>query len=272
MELRNPNIALEVKEIDKSFIKRKTKVIKAVDQVSFSIQTGEIFGVLGPNGSGKSTLIRMISTLLIPDQGTIRIFGYDSEKDAGTVRKLINRVSSEASFFKKLSAMENLLFTAGLYGISKPYARQKLLEIFDRVGLPKKRINDPLEDFSRGMQQKVAIARAFLTTPKLLLLDEPTTGLDPRAKKEVQGLILEIQREHHTTVLLTTHDMVEADQLCEHVAIIHDGKIAAIGTSQELKMSASNNGTLVTLEDVFMAFTGSQLVQYEEDEMIAEVS
>ncbi len=271
MTQKDPNKALEIHTVDKVFIKRKNKQIKAVDQVQFSVGRGEIFGVLGPNGSGKSTLIRMISTLLVPDHGTIEVFGYDSVKEAMMVRKLINRVSAEASFFKKLSAMENLLFTAGLYGIPKPYARKKLMEIFKRVGLPAKRVHDPLEDFSRGMQQKVAIARAFLTTPALLLLDEPTTGLDPRAKKEVQSLILEIQKENQTTVLLTTHDMVEADQLCERVAIIHDGRISAIGTAQDLKMKASRNGSVCTLEEVFMFFTGSQLVQYE-DEMIAEVS
>ncbi|HPE68515.1 MAG TPA: ABC transporter ATP-binding protein [Thermotogota bacterium] len=275
MLFKDEKIALSVKGISKTFQKHKNKTIKAVDNVSFEIFRGEVFGVLGPNGSGKSTLIRMISTLLIPDTGNILVFGFDAEKEANSVRNLVNRVSVEASFFKKLSAMENLLFTAGLYGISKAKAREELLRIFDRIGLSRKRIHDPLEDFSRGMQQKVAIARAFLTSPNLLLLDEPTTGLDPRAKKEVQALIQEVCKEHDTSILLTTHDMFEAEELCGRVAIFHEGKVQKMGEVMKLK-AAIPGGPLVSLEDVFMHYTGTTLKEadsgFEEAETLQEVS
>ena len=208
--------------------------------------------------------------MLIPDSGFIKIFGFDSVKEAGKVRYLINRVSVEASFFKKLSAMENLLFTAGLYGIKKRDAREKLMEIFEIIKLDKKRINDPLEDFSRGMQQKVAIARAFLTSPELLLLDEPTTGLDPRAKREVQELMEKVKSESNTTILLTTHDMEEADLLCSRVAIMHKGKIRIQGYSEDLKKSVSVSSKEPDLEDVFMFYTGSSLT--EDTEELQEVS
>jgi ABC-2 type transport system ATP-binding protein len=264
-------LPLNVKGVSKNFTKKKKKSIKAVDKVSFEIRQGETFGVLGPNGSGKSTLIRMISTLLIPDEGKIEVFGYDIERDSVKIRALINRVSVEASFFKKLSAMENLLFTAGLYGISKKDAREKLGNIFDKIGLDKKRLNDPIEDFSRGMQQKVSIARAFLTAPKLLLLDEPTTGLDPRAKKEVQNLIYEVKEAYDTTILLTTHDMYEAEELCERVSILHKGKIRKMGFVDKLKETVPKKGAKeISLEDVFLHYTGTSLK--EEERELREVS
>ncbi len=257
-------LPLAVINVSKNFAKNKKKPIKAVDKVSFEIRKGETFGILGPNGSGKSTLIRMISTLLIADEGKIEVFGYDIERDSVKIRALINRVSVEASFFKKLSAMENLLFTAGLYGISKKDAREKLGNIFDKIGLDKKRLNDPIEDFSRGMQQKVSIARAFLTAPKLLLLDEPTTGLDPRAKKEVQNLIYEVKETCDTTILLTTHDMYEAEELCERVSILHKGKIRKMGFVDKLKEAVPQKGVeKISLEDVFLHYTGTSLTEEE---------
>ncbi len=160
----------------------KPREICAVDDVNLTIKRREIVGILGANGSGKSTLIRMLSTLLIPDRGTVSIFGYDVVKDERMVQRLINRVSVEASFFKKLSPMENLLYAARLYNMSGAEARSRIRAILGRLGITPDRISAPLENMSRGMQQKVAIARAFLTAPIVLLLDEPTTGLDPRSK------------------------------------------------------------------------------------------
>jgi len=266
--------ALSVNQVSKYFIKKRKDPLKAVDNITFSIDVGETFGVLGPNGSGKSTLIRMISTLLIPDQGTIQVFGYNTEKDSVKVRGLINRVSVEASFFKKLSAIENLLFTAGLYGIPKKQAKEKLNVIFEKIGLDKKRLGDPIEDFSRGMQQKVSIARAFLTAPRLLLLDEPTTGLDPRAKKEVQALIFEVKEQYGTTILLTTHDMYEAQELCSRVSILHKGQIRKMGKINQLIESVPKTGFKeTTLEDVFLHYTGTNLnAEQEKAEEMREVS
>jgi len=239
-------------------------VVVAVDRVSFSVGSGEIFGVLGPNGSGKSTLIRLIATLLLPDQGSIRVFGYDVVRQPREVQRLINRVSVEASFFKKLSPMENLVYGARLYGMSGADIRRRVVEILTRLGLEKHSIYKPMEEMSRGMQQKVAIARALLSQPKVLLLDEPTTGLDPRSKREVQAVIRELNQEHGTTILLTTHDMLEADTMCERVAIIDGGKIAALDAPQSLKRTIQSNGHEPTLEDVFLELTGKKLVKDTE--------
>ena len=243
----------------------------AVDHMNITVPRGEIFGLLGANGSGKSTLIRLVSTLLIPDGGEIRVFGRDVRLEERAVRRMINRVSVEASFFKKLSALENLMYAARLYDLPIAAARQRAIYILGQLGMKEKRLYEPLENMSRGMQQKVAIARGLLTAPVLLLLDEPTTGLDPRSKQDVQRFILRMRREHETTVFLTTHDMDEADRLCDRIAIIDDGKIVALDTPEALKLTigAQNgkNGS-TTMEDVFMALTGKSLdddFEVEED-------
>jgi ABC-2 type transport system ATP-binding protein len=238
-------------------------VVVAVDNVSFEVQQGEIFGVLGPNGSGKSTLIRLIATLLLPDSGAIQVFGHDVVAEPVAVQRLINRVSVEASFFKKLSPMENLLFGARLYGLQGGETRQRIEDILIRLGLEKRAIYKPMEEMSRGMQQKVAIARALLSRPRLLLLDEPTTGLDPRSKREVQAVIRQLNQESGTTILLTTHDMLEAEVLCDRIAIIDSGVIVALDTPQGLKEIISPNGHDPTLEDVFLELTGKRLVKDE---------
>ncbi len=242
------------------------KLVKvAVDHVSFSVHEAEIFGVLGPNGSGKSTLIRLIATLLLPDTGSITVFGHDVVSQSMQVQRLINRVSVEASFFKKLSPMENLLYGARLYGMEGKETRRKVVEILTRLGLEKNTIGQPMEEMSRGMQQKVAIARALLSHPRLLLLDEPTTGLDPRSKHEVQAVVRELNEQQGTTILLTTHDMGEAEALCHRIAIVDNGRIVALDTPQALKKLIPRNGHEPTLEEVFLELTGNKLVS-EEDE------
>jgi ABC-2 type transport system ATP-binding protein len=243
------------------------KVIKvAVDHVSFSVHTAEIFGVLGPNGSGKSTLIRLIATLLLPDAGSITVFGHDVVSQSMEVQRLINRVSVEASFFKKLSPMENLLYGARLYGMEGKETRRKVVEILTRLGLEKNTIRQPMEEMSRGMQQKVAIARALLSQPRLLLLDEPTTGLDPRSKREVQAVVRELNELHGTTILLTTHDMGEAEALCHRIAIVDNGRIVALDTPEALKKLIPRNGHEPTLEEVFLELTGNKLISEDEEE------
>jgi ABC-2 type transport system ATP-binding protein len=237
----------------------------AVNHVSFDIQRGEIFGVLGPNGSGKSTLIRLMATLLLPDAGRIVIFGHDVEREPMVVQRMLNRVSVEASFFKKLSPMENLLYGARLYGLEGSEVRQRVLAILQRLDIPKKHIYEPMDQMSRGMQQKVAVARALLSSPRLLLLDEPTTGLDPRSKREVQAFVRELREEQGTTILLTTHDMEEAEKLCDRIAIMDGGAIVALDTPAALKALAPQNGHVPTLEDVFLELTGKKLVA-ETDE------
>jgi ABC-2 type transport system ATP-binding protein len=184
------------------------------------------------------------------------------------VKRMINRVSVDAAFFKKLSPLENLLYGARLYGIGGAEAQTKAFEIMKRLGLDESTYREPMEEMSRGMQQKVAVARAFLTSPILLLLDEPTTGLDPRSKREVRAFVEELRDVHDATIVITTHDMEEADALCDRVAIIHDGKIVAMDTPAKLKTSIPHNGHLPTLEDVFMHLTGAALVIHDEVEEV----
>jgi ABC-2 type transport system ATP-binding protein len=233
-----------------------------VDHISLEIRRGEIFGLLGANGSGKSTLIRLISTLLVPDAGSIRVFGLDVQQHQRAVQRMLNRVSVEASFFKKLSALENLQYAARLYDLPVGQARHDAVRILAGLGLSEKRLYEPLEHMSRGMQQKVAIARGLLTSPVLLLLDEPTTGLDPRSKQDVQRFVQQMRTQHDTTIFLTTHDMDEADRLCDRIAVIDSGRIVALDTPEELKRTVgARNGSngAATMEEVFLALTGKSL-------------
>jgi ABC-2 type transport system ATP-binding protein len=244
----------------------RPKVVRAVDNISLRIGRREIYGVLGSNGSGKSTLIRVISTLLLPDSGSVRVFGHDVEREALAVQRLINRVSVEAAFFRKLSPMENLIYSARLYNLVIPEAKEQIRSLLGQLGIKPDRYEQPLENMSRGMQQKVAIARAFLTSPVLLLLDEPTTGLDPRSKQDVQRFVANLRATHDATVLLTTHDMDEAEALCDRVAIIDGGRIVAEDTPDALKARVGREmgqpGS-ATMNEVFLHFTGRD---WEEDE------
>ncbi len=253
--------ALLVEHVTKRFIVgRKKKPVIAVNDMSLRIRRGEIYGVLGANGSGKSTLIRLVSTLLTLDAGKVEIFGHDIERDEMAVKRLINRVSVDAAFFKKLSPHENLTYAARLYGMDARAAKREAIAILARLGIGEKRLNRPLEQMSRGMQQKVAIARALLTSPTLLLLDEPTTGLDPRSKLDVQAFIEELRDSHDATIVLTTHDLDEADRLCDRIALINDGRMVAEDTPAGLKAMVAERYSLPpTLESVFMTFTGKSL-------------
>jgi len=273
------SIALDIRSVFKTFggngaslalWKRgngsKSSRTVAVNHINLSIRRGEIFGVLGPNGSGKSTLIRLIATLLVPDGGEIVVFGHDIAKEPMAARRMINRVSVEASFFKKLSPFENLIYGARLYGVNAHEAREQIRVILARLGVEEKNIYRPMEEMSRGMQQKVAIARAFLSSPVLLLLDEPTTGLDLRSRREVQAFVRELRDSHDTTILLTTHDVIEAEGLCDRIAIIDGGNIVALDTPENLKRRIPSNGHAPTLEEVFLQLTGKQLVTEDQAE------
>jgi len=243
-------------------LRRRRKRVAALDGVSFEVRRGETVAILGQNGSGKSTLIRLLSTLLLNDGGGARIFGHDVFTETRAVRRLINRVSVEASFFKKMSATENLSYAARFYGMAPGSTRKQIPEILERVGFPRDRIGEPLEDMSRGMQQKVALARALLTAPILLLLDEPTTGLDPRSKVEVQEFIRQIRAQHDATVLLCTHDLVEAEELAERVGILDRGRLIELAPADELKRKYDAE----TLEEAFFAATGKAFEDEEEEE------
>ncbi len=262
-----PPPALLVEHVSKTFaVGRRIAPVEAVSDVSLRLERGVIHGVLGANGSGKSTLIRLIAGLLTLDSGRVEVFGRDVVKDELEVKRLINRVSVDAAFFKKLSPMENLTFAARVYGLDIRVAREAVYEILDRLHVGRDRVDRPMQQLSRGMQQKVAIARAFLTSPVLLLLDEPTTGLDPRSKLDVRRFIEELRDTHDTTIVLTTHDLEEAEQLSDRITVIDGGRVVAEDTPAGLIAGASDRlGRPATLWDVFMTFTGRSI-----DDDIAE--
>ena len=256
---RRSPLAVDVLELRKEFRRRDRKQgrfvrrrVPALDGVTFAMERGECVAILGQNGSGKSTLVRLLSTLLLPDGGSATIFGHDVVRESRAVRRLVNRVSVEASFFKKMSSSENLHYAARFYGMTPSETRVKIPDILGRVGFPAERRGEPMENLSRGMQQKVALARALLTSPVLLLLDEPTTGLDPRSKKEVQEFIREVRAEHDATILLCTHDLDEAEELAERVGILDRGRLLALEPADDLKRRYGAE----TLEEAFFAATG----------------
>ena len=260
--------AVEVHNLRKEFVRkegsglsRRRRRVAALKDVTFTIERGECVAILGQNGSGKSTLVRLLATLLLHDGGSARVFGHDVFREPRAVQRLVNRVSVEASFFKKMSATENLSYSARFYGLTGAQTRPRIPEILARVGFPADRRNDAMEDLSRGMQQKVALARALLTAPVLLLLDEPTTGLDPRSKREVQEFIAGMRAEHDTTVLLCTHDLAEAEALAERVGILHGGRLLALEPAGKLKARYGAG----TLEQAFFTATGSLLEDEAEE-------
>jgi ABC-2 type transport system ATP-binding protein len=246
------------------FWKATSKEKVALHQLDLLVERGGVTGILGPNGSGKSTLIRILGTLLTPDAGTARVFGWDVVTEALQVRRHVNRVSVEAAFFKELSPWENMVYAARLYG-SGGGTRKHVVEILAVLGLPRDVIDQPMKQLSRGQQQKVAIARSFLTAPSLLLMDEPTTGLDPRSKKEVQAVLESLRAEREITVLLCTHDMDEAAALCDRVLMMDGGRVLADDSPAQLRLEYD----ATSLEAVFMHLTGKTL---EEEDEPAEVA
>jgi len=264
--------ALLVEGVTKRFqVGRKKRPVTAIAEVSLRLERGGTVGILGANGSGKSTLIRLVSGLLTLDVGRVEVFGHDIVREEMAVKRLINRVSVDAAFFKKLSPMENLLFAARLYGIDPGVARRETVVISERLGIASKRLGRPIEQMSRGMQQKIAIARALLTSPALLLLDEPTTGLDPRSKLDVQAFIEEIRETHDASIVLTTHDLEEADRLCGQIAVLNDGRVVAMDSPDGLKrLVAERHGQEPTLHNVFMTYTGRSLDEDVEEDADAD--
>lgn len=258
-DVSTAELALNLTGVEKRFKKKRGEYSYALKGVSLQVKRNEVVGILGPNGSGKSTLVRVISTLTLPDAGKIEVFGVDAVAEPRRVQRFINRVSVEASFFKKLSSLENLLFGAKLYGVSDRESRPRINAILTSIGFDVKRIGEPMEHLSRGMQQKIALARALLTSPMLMLLDEPTTGLDPRSKKDVQALIQSIRQNHDSSILLCTHDMGEAEELCDRIGILLNGELVALDTAAGLKEHYGSD----SLEDVFMAATGTSLDEAE---------
>jgi ABC-2 type transport system ATP-binding protein len=234
---------VEVKNLTKMFNK-----FIAVDDVSFDIRKGEIFGLLGPNGAGKSTTIRMLSTLCRPTKGTATIGGYDIVKNDAKVRSLIGIVSEKMIMYNRLTARENLWFFGSLFNIPRDVLEQRIDELLELVQLSQWK-NSQVGTFSSGMRQRMNVIRALLNLPQVLFLDEPTLGLDPQSTVEIREFIKKINRENETTILITTHMMGEADLLCDRIGIIDHGKIVALDTSANLKrMISGANTTILKLE------------------------
>jgi ABC-2 type transport system ATP-binding protein len=237
--------AIEVRNLRRVFratigtIRRRTKEVIAVDDISFDIRDGELFGLLGPNGAGKTTTVKMLTTLLIPTDGTATILGHDVVHGASAIRPLIGFIfGGERGLYWRLSAKDNLRYFADLYHVDPDVAKRRISELLELVGLAG-REDEKVEGYSRGMRQRLHIARCLLHDPQVLFLDEPTMGLDPVGARQLRQVIRNLVAQEKT-VLLTTHYMFEADALCERVAVINHGKIVALDTPEGLKRHAED--------------------------------
>ncbi len=233
-------IEVEVKNLTKKF-----NGFTAVDNISFKVKKGEIFGLLGPNGAGKTTTINMLSTLLNPTSGYARVSGYDIVKERENVRRSIGIVFQEPALDNKLTGKENLEFHAMMYGMSKEERKRRINEVLELVELSDK-ANVLVENYSGGMKRRLEIARGLIHKPKVLFLDEPTLGLDVQTRRRIWDYIKKLNKESNITIILTTHYMEEADYLCNRIAIIDHGKIIAMNTSKRLKDKLG--GDVITFE------------------------
>ena len=234
---------IQVQNLTKMFGK-----FTAVDDISFTVKKGEVFGLLGPNGAGKSTTLRVLSTLARPTKGTATIGGYDIVKNDNEVRKLIGIVSEKMIMYNRLTAAENLRFFGNLFNIPKAVLNKRIDDLLELVQLTKWK-DSQVGTFSTGMRQRINVVRALLNMPQVLFLDEPTLGLDPQSSVEIREFIKKLNRENGTTILITTHMMVDADLLCDRIAIVDHGKIVALDTSTNLKKTISGaDTTIISLE------------------------
>jgi ABC-2 type transport system ATP-binding protein len=235
---------------------RRFGSLVAVDSLNLSIEAGEVFGLIGPNGAGKTTAIKMLTTLLPPTSGIARVAGFDVFRQPTAVRRLIGYVPQMISADGTLTGYENLRVFARLYDISGKECEKRVQEALTFMGLEES-ANKMVREYSGGMIRRLEIAQSMLHRPKVLFMDEPTVGLDPGARRMVWDHIDELRNKFGTTILLTTHLMEEADNLCSQVAIIHHGKVVVSGSPDELIEKIGGNGR--TLDDVFIHFTGDQL-------------
>ncbi|MEO3994000.1 MAG: ABC transporter ATP-binding protein [Desulfurococcaceae archaeon TW002] len=231
----------------KGLLKSEKLVIEALKGISFTVNYGEVVGFLGPNGAGKTTTIKILSTLLLPDSGKVRIGGFDVVKEANKVRKLIGvMLSVEKGFYGKLTGRENLIYFGSLYGLSGSELRRRVDEMIEIVGLKELEAEDKLyEEYSTGMKARLSLARALLKDPPILLLDEPTLGLDPMSARKVRDLVKSLAFREGKAVIYTTHNMFEAELVCDRILLINKGLIVASGTPEELKKKVSDIKTVV---------------------------
>jgi ABC-2 type transport system ATP-binding protein len=229
-------LAIDARDVEKTFRsgwlrRRETRALRGV---SLTVERGAIVGVLGPNGAGKTTLLSILATLLVPDRGTITVLGHDVVREAGLLRRRLNMASGRPSFLWSLRVGEIVAFYGRLYGLSGRALRARVDELIELAELgPYRRV--PYSDLSTGLKQRVALAKSLVNQPELLFLDEPTLGLDPDVAARVRAHIARLRREQGMTIVLTTHYMREADELCDEIAFIKGGQILARGTPGELK-------------------------------------
>ena len=230
--------------------------LQAVDGVSFSIGKQEIFGLLGPNGAGKTTTIRMLSTVLAPDEGDVTVGGHSVTRESDAVRRLVGVCPQELALYPELSATDNLVFFGRMAGLSGREAKEAAGENLASVGLTE-RARDKVDKFSGGMKRRVNLAVALMSRPQLLFLDEPTVGIDPQSRSHIFDTV-EGLRDDGMTVLYTTHYMEEADRLCDRLGIMDNGRLITLGRPDELKAEIGDPAD-VTLETVFLELTGRRL-------------
>jgi len=238
--------AVEVNELVKVFGE-----VKALDGLSFQIRKGEIYGLIGPNGAGKTTALRIASTLLLPTSGTVKVFGHDVIDEASEVRRLITYLPEEAGAYKNLSGYEYLEFMTKFTAENKEDV-EETVEVAAKISGLEERLNDKVKTYSKGMKRRLLVARALMTKPKLSVLDEPTSGLDVLHSVHVRGIIKQYVEKQGVTVLLSSHNMLEVEHLCDRVALINKGKIVAEGSPAELKTKYDS----ANLEEAFAKVVG----------------
>ena len=244
--------------IDVQHLTKTFGELTAVNDISFQVRPGEIFAFLGPNGAGKTTTIKMLTTLLGPTSGSIRINGHDPQHQQAAVRTSFGIVFQDPSLDDELTAWENLELHGVLYAVPKELRRTRMAELLKIVGLDDRR-DDLVKHFSGGMKRRLEIARGLLHHPKILFLDEPTIGLDPQTRNHLWNYAIELNKKEGITVFLTTHYMEEADKVASRIAVIDHGKIVALGSSAELKAQTKTG----TLEEAFLALTGKEIREEE---------
>ncbi len=241
-------VAIETIGLTKVFRKGKKNETIAINNLNLKIKAGQVFGLLGPNGAGKTTLIRLLTGLIKPTKGTAKVLGFDILNEIDKIRPRIALLPQEAGVYEYLTARENLVYFGGLYGIPTEVLEERADKLLKQVGL-EDRADDITKSFSGGMKRKVLVARALITDPDIIFLDEPTTGIDTIGAKTIRDLLKELSSNHNRTIILTTHDLHEVSELCSEVAILNKGNIVGIGTPDELEeqFKAKN------LEEVFVS-------------------
>jgi ABC-2 type transport system ATP-binding protein len=255
--LAHPNQLEQVKEVPKAIsVNNLTKVygngFKAVDGISFDVAEGEIFGLLGPNGAGKTTTIKILTTMIKQTSGTAIVAGLDVNHHPKEVRQIVSYVPQSISVDGDLTAYENLLVFGKLFYVNRSDLSSRIDSALEYMGLSGRK-NDLAKQFSGGMMRRLEIAQALVNRPKVMILDEPSLGLDPSSKKQISSYVKRVNSEFKTTVLITTHDMMEADELCDKIAIMNAGKISVIGPPKELKKSVGGDVITVTLSKTVLS-------------------